>query len=135
MLAFSFALRFQKRSWITRFFLLGLLFWFKLKHNLFKNVSKGPAILWKTQIQTIEYGLNDAIRIKKNEFILIPFSFTPFDMNFRTILIPKVILAKKLVPSQQKILLIVHDHERLGDFWKNTTVPQEITQPCMIMCY
>ena len=23
----------------------------------------------------------------------------------------------------------------LLDFWKNTTVPQEITQPCMIMCY
>ena len=32
-----------------------------LKHNLFKNVSKGPAFLWQAQIQTIEYGLNDAI--------------------------------------------------------------------------
>ena len=32
---------------------------------LFENVSNGPAFLWKTQIQTIEYGLNDMIRIKK----------------------------------------------------------------------
>ena len=25
-----------------------------LEHNLFKNVSKGPAFLWQTQIQMIE---------------------------------------------------------------------------------
>ena len=31
--------------------------------------------------------------------------------------------------------LVSNDRERLRDFWKNTTVPQEITQPCMIMCY
>ena len=47
-----------------------------LKHNLFKKVSKGPAILWQTQIQTIEFGLNDTIRILKNEVILILYSFT-----------------------------------------------------------
>ena len=31
------------------------------KQNLFKNMSKGPPFLWQTQIQMIEYGLNDTI--------------------------------------------------------------------------
>ena len=33
---------------------------------------------------------------KKNEFILILNSFTPLDMNLQMILMPKVILAKKI---------------------------------------
>ena len=37
-----------------------------LEHNLFKNVSEEQiALYWQTQIQVIEYGLNDAIQIKK----------------------------------------------------------------------
>ena len=64
-------------------------FWRYLKRNSFKNVSKGPAFLWQTLIQTIEYGLNDAIGVKKNEVIMIIYSFTSFDMNFQIILMPK----------------------------------------------
>ena len=36
---------------------------FLLEHNLHKNVSKRPAFLWKNA-NSIEYGLNDTIRIK-----------------------------------------------------------------------
>ena len=43
-----------------------------------------------------KYGLYDVIRIKKKEFVLILQSFTPSDMNFKTILMPKVILAEIL---------------------------------------
>ena len=50
----------------------------------------------KTRVQTINNGLNDTIGIKKNEVVLALYSFTPFDMNFQTILMPKVILAKIL---------------------------------------
>ena len=53
-----------------------------LEHNLCKNVFMGPAFLWQTQIQTIEYGLKDTILITKKDFALIFFSFTPTDMNF-----------------------------------------------------
>ena len=62
-----------------------------LEHNLFKNVSKGPAFLWQSHIQTIEYDLKDTIRINKNEFIMILYSFTPSDMNFQRIFMPKEI--------------------------------------------
>ena len=41
-------------------------------------------------------GLNDTIRIKKNEVDLILYSFTPSDMNFQTIWMSKVFLAKSL---------------------------------------
>ena len=68
-----------------------------LEQNSFKNVSKVPAFLWQTQIQPIEYGLNDTIRIQNNEVILILYSFTPSGMNFLMILMPKVVLAKKIV--------------------------------------
>ena len=54
----------------------------------------------------IEYGLNHVPyrqqprwklpRIKNKQFILILYSFTPSDMNFQAILMPKVILAKIL---------------------------------------
>ena len=37
---------------------------FYLEHNLFKNAPKGPAFWGQTQIQTIEYGFNDTIRIR-----------------------------------------------------------------------
>ena len=58
-------------------------FWhLELEHNLFKNVSKGPAFLWQTQIQTTKYGLSDTLRIKENKVILILYSFTPYEMNF-----------------------------------------------------
>ena len=40
-----------------------------LKHNLFKNVSKWFS-LWETQLQTVEYGPNDAKWIKKKEVTL-----------------------------------------------------------------
>ena len=46
------------------------------------------------RIQTKKYGLYDVIRIKKKEFILMLRSFTPYDINFKTILMPKGILGK-----------------------------------------
>ena len=55
-----------------------------LEHTYFKNGSSGPAFFWQTQIQTIEYGLNDAMRIKKKELILMIYSLTPSDINFHT---------------------------------------------------
>ena len=67
-----------------------------LEHNSFENVSNLVTFLWQTLIQTIEYGLNDMKRIKKKQVTLILYSFTPSDMNFQTILMPKVILAKFL---------------------------------------
>ena len=45
----------------------------------------------------------DVIRMKKKEFILILLSFTPSDMNFKTIWMPKVILTNKFVTK--KLLL------------------------------
>ena len=56
-----------------------------LDHNFFKNVSKGPAFSRPTQIQTLEYGLDDAMRIKKKDLVLIEYSCAPSDMNFQTI--------------------------------------------------
>ena len=38
-----------------------------LEHNLGKNVSKGPAFLWQTQIQTIKFGFNNAYNMDINE--------------------------------------------------------------------
>ena len=52
----------------------------------------GPTFLWQTQIQTIEHGLNDAMRIEKNDVI-------PSDMNFG-----KSFVREKLVPWNQFIL-------------------------------
>ena len=37
---------------------------YALEHNFFKNVSKGPAFSRQTEVQTLEYGLDDAMRIK-----------------------------------------------------------------------
>ena len=52
----------------------------------------------------IKYGLYDTIWVKKKEDILIIDPFMPSNMNFQTILMPKVNLAKilsekKLVPQ------------------------------------
>ena len=45
-------------------------------------------------------------------------------------------LAKIFISCHLKLakstVLVSNDRERLRDFWKNTTVPQEITQPCII---
>ena len=54
-----------------------------VEHSWFKNVSKGPAF------QTIEYSLNDKIRIKKKETASILYSFAPTYMNFQMISMPK----------------------------------------------
>ena len=67
-----------------------------LEPNLFKNVSNWGSFLWQTQIQTIEYGLNDMKRIEKKQGTLILYSFTVSDLNFQTIFMLKVILAKIL---------------------------------------
>ena len=42
--------------------------------------------------ETLEYGLDDAD--KKERPLLIEYSFTPSDMNFQTIWMPKGILTK-----------------------------------------
>ena len=47
----------------------------------------------KRKFTKIKYGLNDTIRVKKKEDILIIDPFTPSNMNFQTILMPKVNLA------------------------------------------
>ena len=81
-----------------------------LEHKWFKNVSKGPAFFGQRQLWTIEYGLNDKIRIKKKEVILILCSFTSSNMNFQMILMPKEILAKNLsqkIGSHGTILILI----------------------------
>ena len=65
-----------------------------LEHIFSRNVSKGPAFSRPTQSQTLKYGLDDAIRIKKKDLVLIEYSFTPSDRNFQTIWMPKEILTK-----------------------------------------
>ena len=67
-----------------------------LEYNSIKNVSNWVTFLGQTQIQTIKYGHNDTKRIKKKQVTLILYSFTPSDINFQMILLPKVILAKLL---------------------------------------
>ena len=44
-----------------------------LEHNMFRNISKRPAFMWQTQIQMIEYGLDDTIiiQLQKKEVTLI----------------------------------------------------------------
>ena len=74
-----------------------------LEYNLFKNVFNWPTFLWQTQIQTTEYSLNDTIGIKKKGVFLMIYSFTPFDINFQTILMAKVIFGKKSVKKCQKL--------------------------------
>ena len=78
-----------------------------LEHNLFTNVSEGTAFLWQTQIQTINHGLYDMIRIKSKELLFILYSFTPSDINFQSILMPKVILAQFL---SQKLVSLHHSY-------------------------
>ena len=54
-----------------------------LEHNLFfKNVPKGPLLMWQMNIQSIDYGLYDMLRIEQKEIILMIYSFAPSDMNF-----------------------------------------------------
>ena len=48
-----------------RYDLIKMIVWIKYLMNLFMNVSE------ESLFQTIEYGLNDAIRVKKKQFILI----------------------------------------------------------------
>ena len=76
------------------------------KAHLSSECKLRIAFLWQTQIQTTKYGLYDMIPTKKKEFILILLPFTPSDMNFKTILRPKVILAKK--NCHKKATLILH---------------------------
>ena len=81
------------------------LFFQKLEHTLFENVSKGPLFLWQTQIQTNEYGFNDIMQIKKKkERSYIDNSLTCIlSHKFLTILMPKMTLAMFL--SQKAGLL------------------------------
>ena len=56
-------------------------------HLFILECIQGTSFLWQTQIQTIEYGPDDTIRIKSKEVvILIPYSYAPSDMNFQRIL-------------------------------------------------
>ena len=54
-------------------------------------MSKGPAFSRPTKIQTLEYGLDDAMQIKEKDLVFKEYSFTPSDINFW---MPKVILTK-----------------------------------------
>ena len=62
------------------------------------------------QMQTTKYGLYDMIWLKRKEFILILY-FTPSDMNFQTILMSQVILAKILSRKSWSLrtILIVNE--------------------------
>ena len=61
-----------------------------LKHNLFKDVSKGLAILWQTLIQTIEYGLKNTIRIKRMKFYWYFIHLHPLIWIFKQSWCPKL---------------------------------------------
>ena len=84
-----------------------------LEHNQFKNVSKGPAFFCDKQkfkrLNGIEYDLNDTIRIKKNEVVLILYSFTLSDIKFQTLLMDKMNLAN-ILPQKQ---LVPRNHSNL----------------------
>ena len=56
----------------------------------------------------IKYGLNDAIRVKKKEDLLIIDPFLPSNMNFETILMPKVNLAKILSEKSWSVRTILN---------------------------
>ena len=49
----------------------------------------------KLRFKTLEYGLDDTLRIKNKDLDLIEYSFAPSDVNFLTIWMPKGILTKK----------------------------------------
>ena len=66
----------------------------ELEHNLFKNVSKKSLFLWQKQIQAIEYGPNDAIRIKKEASYFDTLLIYTLWYEFLTILMPTSDLAK-----------------------------------------
>ena len=67
----------------------------------------GPAFSRPTQIQTLEYGLDDAMRIKKKDLVLLEYSFTPSDMSFQTIWIPKGILKKNFSRNSWSLVTIL----------------------------
>ena len=62
-----------------------------LERNLFKNVSKGTAFCDKRKFKRLNYLQWYDTNEKERSF-----SYTPFDMNFQTILMPKVNSAKIL---------------------------------------
>ena len=70
------------------------------------------------QIQAIEFGLNDKIQIqpKKPERKIL-YSFTPSDMNFQTIFMPKVIRPNLIFKSALgKLKLNKGSFETSSDF-------------------
>ena len=76
----------------------------KLEHNLFKNVSK-ESLFWSytNWIQTIEYGSNDAIRIKKEASYIDNLLIYTLSYEFKTILMP----TKNLLPFNILILCML----------------------------
>ena len=56
----------------------------------------------------IKYGLNDKIWVKKKEYILKIDPFIPSNMNFQTIFMPKVNLAKKLSEKSWSVRTILN---------------------------
>ena len=62
----------------------------------------------QTQIQTLKYGLDDAMRIKKKDLVLIEYSFTSYsDMNFQPIWMPKGILTKIWSRNRWSLVTII----------------------------
>ena len=53
------------------------------------------------------FSLNDTIRVKNKEEVLIIDPFIPFYMNFQTILMPKVNLAKVLSENNWSVRTIL----------------------------
>ena len=67
----------------------GRMFFKLLQPTKDKNVSKWPACLWKTQIQTPKYELYDMIRIKKVNYITYFTHSHPLTWIFKQLWCPK----------------------------------------------
>ena len=50
-------------------------------------------------------------RIKKKQVILILYSFTPSDMNFQTIVVPKIFLEKMVTKKLQTLKFLTAKNE------------------------
>ena len=91
-------------------------------------IYKGPPFLWQMQIQTTKYGLYDVTQINEKEFILILHLFTALDMNFQTILMPKVI---SNLLSESLLIARILENEKITN-WTNNVGPKLTSRIIMV---
>ena len=85
----------------------------KRAHQRYSNIFfplRMYQFLWQIQIQTIEYGLNDAMQIKKKQVKLILYSFYTLRYEFQTILLSYdvvyfILVDKKIFVVQLSLLI------------------------------